>query len=150
MNYIVYTDGSAYTGDRSGGYAWLIVDENDVEETGGGYEVDTTISRMELMAVISALTKIMLLEDQQEHGSVVLVYSDSEYVVKGFMDKSRKRLKNVDLWDVLENLASWFELVHLEHIKGHAGHADNEAVDNLAGEFRQKAVEQIKNDRTSP
>jgi ribonuclease HI len=43
--------------DRTGGYAWKIVDENG-QEIGGGSEVDTTISRMELMAAISALEEI--------------------------------------------------------------------------------------------
>jgi ribonuclease HI len=97
---------------------------------------------MELMAAISALTFIMAAGSEEE--SVVLIYSDSEYVVKGFMDKTRARLKNVDLWNVLDNLSSWFELVHMEHVKGHAGHADNEAVDRLAGEFRQAAVQELK------
>lgn len=147
MNYIVYTDGSASVKDRTGGYAWLIVDEHGDEELGGGSEVDTTISRMELMAVISALDEICLWETKmpEDKGEgVVLIYSDSEYVVKGFMDKTRARRKNVDLWDELEEVATWFELVHLQHVKGHAGHVDNEAVDKLAGEFRQAAVESLK------
>jgi ribonuclease HI len=142
MNYLVYTDGSCSVKDRTGGYAWLVVDESGQEQLGGGHEQDTTISRMELMAAISALTFIMAAGSEEE--SVVLIYSDSEYVVKGFMDKTRARLKNVDLWNVLDNLSSWFELVHMEHVKGHAGHADNEAVDRLAGEFRQAAVQELK------
>lgn len=146
MNYLVYTDGSCSVKDRTGGYAWLIVDDEG-EELGGGYETDTTISRMELMAAISALQEILLWEDQgfEPSDSVILLLSDSEYVVKGFMDKNRARNKNRDLWDVLDNLASWFELVHMEHVKGHAGHADNEAVDRLAGEFRQQAVRDLNN-----
>ena len=151
MNYIVYTDGSASVKDRTGGYAWLIVDENGREELGGGSEVDTTISRMELRAVISALEEICLWEcktHENKGEGVVLVYSDSEYVVKGFMDKSRMRNKNVDLWLDLESTATWFELVHLEHVKGHAGHNDNEAVDKLAGEFRQAAVRSLNLNRS--
>jgi ribonuclease HI len=147
MNYLVYTDGSCSVRDRTGGYAWLIVDEAGNEHMGGGHEQDTTISRMELMAAISALTKIMLIEQEPSRAepldSVVLIYSDSEYVVKGFMDKNRARNKNVDLWNALDNLASWCELVHMEHVKGHAGHEDNEAVDKLAGEFRQAAVQEL-------
>src|SRR5688572_23774430 len=106
---------------------------------GGGYENDTTISRMELMAAISALRQI----DAWDDGDVVLIYSDSEYVVLGFMNKNRARLKNVDLWLWLEEEAAKFELVHMEHVKGHAGHVDNEAVDKLAGEFRQAAVREL-------
>lgn len=145
MNYIVYTDGSCSVKDRTGGYAWLIVDEAGNERMGGGYEQDTTISRMELMAAISALSSILFEEGENTVNSTVLIYSDSEYVVKGFMDKNRARLKNVDLWNVLDNFASYYELVHMEHVKGHAGHADNEAVDKLAGEFRQAAVQELNN-----
>lgn len=143
MNYLVYTDGSCSVKDRTGGYAWLRVDEHGEERMGGGHSQDTTISRMELMAAISALTAILYEEGENTENTVVLIYSDSEYVVKGFMDKNRARLKNVDLWNVLENFASYFDLVHMDHVKGHAGHEDNEAVDKLAGEFRQAAVRDL-------
>lgn len=148
MNYLVYTDGSASVKDRTGGYAWKIVDENGEEELGGGHEQDTTISRMELMAVISALNEILIWEEvghEDKPQGIVLIHSDSEYVVKGFMDNTRARNKNVDLWETLDHAASWFALVHMEHVKGHAGHADNEDVDNLAGEFRQAAVQELNN-----
>jgi ribonuclease HI len=146
VNYLVYCDGSASVKDRTGGYAWKIVDEDGDEELGGGSEVDTTISRMELRAAISALNEIVLWEllgHEDKPQGVVLIYSDSEYVVKGFMDPSRKRNKNGDLWESLDQAATWFELVHMEHIKGHAGHRDNEDVDKLAGEFRQAAVRSL-------
>lgn len=132
--------------DRTGGYAWLIVDDVG-QELGGGHEFDTTISRMELTAAISALQEILIWEQRSHEDrteGVVLLYSDSEYLVKGFMNKSRNRTKNVDLWLELEDLATWFEIVHMEHVKGHAGHGDNEAVDKLAGEFRQAAVQELK------
>lgn len=144
MSFLVYTDGSASVKDRTGGYAWKIVDGNE-EVVGGGSEVDTTISRMELMAVISALREINIwtLCGDGPNGEVALVISDSEYVVKGFMDKTRARNKNVDLWDWLEKEASHFDLVHLQHTKGHAADADNCEVDKLAGEFRQAAVDRL-------
>lgn len=148
MHYLVYTDGSASVKDRTGGYAWKIVGLNPPdEEVGGGSEVDTTISRMELMAAISALEEIniwCLCQPHENHGGVALVLSDSEHVVLGFNDKNRARRKNVDLWDRLEAAAACFELVHFEHVKGHAGHPDNEECDKLAGEFRQAAVESLK------
>jgi ribonuclease HI len=148
VKYLIYTDGSASVKDRTGGYAWKIIDFDPVdEEIGGGSEVDTTISRMELMAAISALEEIniwCLCQPHEQHGGVALVISDSEYVVKGFNDRGRARNKNVDLWLRLEAAAACFELVQFEHTKGHAGHADNEEVDKLAGEFRQAAVQSLK------
>jgi ribonuclease HI len=145
MNYLVYTDGSASVKDRTGGYAWKIVVEEGVEVIGGGSEIDTTISRMELMAAISALEYITAhIDSALLYPTVVLVISDSEHVVLGFNIKTRARKKNTDLWDRLERAAENFDLVHFEHVKGHAGHADNEEVDKLAGEFRQAAVESLK------
>lgn len=147
MHYIVYTDGSASVKDRTGGYAWKIVDEDGIEEIGGGSSVDTTISRMELMAAISALEEILLYElpNPGDKVGVVLVISDSEHVVLGFNIKTRARNKNRDLWGRLEKAAEHFALVHFEHVKGHAGHRDNEDCDKLAGEFRLAAVESLKN-----
>lgn len=149
MNYLVYTDGSASVKDRTGGYAWKIVDPLDDHDSlamGGGYEIDTTISRMELMAAITALEHIARHIDSALGLTVVLVISDSEHVVLGFNDKNRARRKNIDLWDRLEKAARNFDLVHFQHIKGHAGHADNEDCDRLAGELRQAAVESLKDE----
>jgi ribonuclease HI len=144
VNYLVYTDGSASVKDRTGGYAWKVIVAGG-QFIGGGSELDTTISRMELMAAIGALEFIIREVDSGlQYPTVALVISDSEHVVLGFMDKNRARNKNRDLWDRLEKAAGCFDLVHFEHVKGHAGHVDNEAVDVLAGEFRQAAVESLK------
>jgi ribonuclease HI len=85
--YIVYTDGSAWTGDRIGAYAWVIVDEDGNEVIGGASETDTTISRMELMGAIDALESV---RSSVAGPCVVLVYSDSEYVVFGITDRTRQ------------------------------------------------------------
>lgn len=119
--------------------------EHDSLAMGGGSEVDTTISRMELMAAISALEYITAHIDSALHyPTVVLVISDSEHVVLGFNVKTRARNKNRDLWDRLERAAENFDLVYFDHVKGHAGHKDNEDCDRLAGEFRQAAVESLR------
>jgi len=134
QEYLVYTDGSCSARDRVGGYAFKVISERG-EFTDGAYEYNTTISRMELKAVISALEYI-----QGEPDAVILVISDSEYVVKGFMDKTRKRNANCDLWDYLEELARQFAHVELEHTYGHVGTPDNEEVDKMAGAFRHQAL----------
>lgn len=137
QGFLVYTDGSCYTGDRIGSFAWVIVDENDEEVVGGRSEEDTTISRMELMGPIDALNAIMFAFGS----SVVLVYSDSEYVVKGITDRRRQRKKNVDLWDRLDDIVDRHELVAFEHVKGHNGDHYNEMVDKYAGELRRARQE---------
>lgn len=133
--YEVYSDGSCWTGDRIGSYAWVAIDGDGNEELQGGAEYDTTISRMELMGPLAALDWIY-----EERGpSVILVQSDSQYVVMGITDRSRKRKINEDLWDLLDAIVDAHELVHFEHVKGHAGDHYNEMVDDLAGKLRKEA-----------
>lgn len=149
MSFLVYTDGSCSAKDRVGGYAYKIVaayQDEDIEIVGGGSEVDTTISRMELMAAISALERLNSDAFWKRYDgipAVALVISDSEHVVLGFNIKTRARNKNQDLWERLEAAASEFDLVEFEHVKGHSGHTDNEECDKLAGEFRQAALQGV-------
>lgn len=132
--FLVYTDGSCWHQDRVGGFAFKVIDEDDKEYSGGGWELDTTISRMELMGPIAALDYIL-----EEFGpGVVLINADSEFVVKGFMDKSRKRNAHSDLWNWLDESAAKHVCVVMEHVRGHVGNADNEDVDALAGKFREE------------
>lgn len=128
----IYTDGSCSSRDRFGGWAWVAIDPLSHHSMEGGSESDTTISRMELTAPAEALTSIY-----EEHGpSVVLVISDSEYVVLGVQQSHRKRNKNVDLWLWLDEAIRLHEAVEFEHTRGHAGDEGNEMADKLAGEMR--------------
>lgn len=137
--YIVYTDGSCWTGDRIGAYAWVIVNEQNKERQGGDWEVDTTISRMELSGPIVALDMILMMCGP----SVILLYSDSQYVTMGATDRSRQRKKNVDLWNKLDWLVDQHELVAFEHVKGHDGDHYNEMCDELAGQLRKEGQHEV-------
>lgn len=142
MNVTIYTDGSARGNpDGPGGYGTILVyiDSKGIEherEYSAGYK-KTTNNRMELMAAIvglEALTK----------PCNVLLYSDSQYLVKAFNEhwleswikKGWKRgknepVKNIDLW---KRLLKAIELhqVTFEWVKGHNGHPMNERCDILA------------------
>lgn len=132
---LVYTDGSATVKDnRAGGWAYVALDSEDGLYEDAGGEVETTISRMELMGPIQALTYLSEL-----NVSSILLISDSQYVVRGFMDPSRARNKNNDLWDQLDSIAGLFPYVKFEHTPGHAGNHWNEIVDKAAVAAR-KAV----------
>lgn len=128
----VYTDGSCWTGDRIGAWAWVGVDPNGTDFGSGGSDVDTTISRMELMGPIDALEFLYELYGPCD----VVIHSDSEYVVLGITDRSRKRNKNGDLWDWLDEITDAHESVEYLHVKGHAGNHYNEIADELAGAYR--------------
>ena len=73
------------------------------------------------------------------------VYTDSTYVrdgitqwihdwkIRGWRGSNKKPVKNVDLWQELDEVASQYE-VQWHWVKGHAGHPENERADLLATE----------------
>lgn len=133
--FLVYTDGSCYTGDRVGAWAFVAIDVDGNEELQGEAAHDTTISRMELSACLAALLWLYA-----EYGpSVAMVYSDSEYVVLGITDRARVRRKNNDLWNELDAIVDAHEMVAFEHVKGHNNDHYNEMVDGHAGKLRKAA-----------
>lgn len=75
--YQLYTDGACSGNPGPGGYAALILenDNQELEEISGSEE-DTTNNRMELKAVIEGLKRV-------PKGSSVELFSDSTYVLKG-------------------------------------------------------------------
>lgn len=95
---------------------------------------------MEMMAWIKGLNTLA-----DHHGStVVVVYSDSQYVGFGVKDPGRNRKANADLWEKMDRAVARHEHVEFQHVKGHARKKDsnyneyNERVDKLAGDIRRK------------
>ncbi len=110
----------------------MVIDPSGFEESGGGSDVDTTISRMEMHGPIDALELIY----EACGPSEIVLYSDSEYVVKGITNRSRARNKNVDLWEWLDDITDAHTSVTYLHVRGHQGNHYNELADDIAGEFR--------------
>lgn len=130
---LLFTDGSSWTGDRSGGWAWVAIDCNDVEAHGMGGTSDTTNNRMEMTAWVKGLSAIY-----NAHGPCdIVVLSDSEYVGKGAMDPSRKRKANIDIWLDLDEMIRLHTFVGWQHVRGHTGNQWNELCDTLASEARK-------------
>lgn len=133
----LYTDGSCLGNPGPGGWAYVL-EWGDYRILGADGMAETTNNRQELYAVIYGLERI---EDKRKP---VIVYSDSEYVVKGvsqWMAKwkangwknARKReVVNRDLWEHLDGLLSEFDSVRFQWIKAHNGHEWNEYADELA------------------
>lgn len=130
----IFTDGSCWTGDRIGGWAYLALDVegNTISDSGGAR--DTTISRMELQGPIEGLLAIGLACGPSE----ILVYSDSQYVVFGATDRNRKRRLHNDLWDILDEVIDSHKYVEFLHVKGHADSEYNDQVDGMAGDARRR------------
>tara|TARA_B100000214_G_scaffold231637_1_gene168974 strand:- start:2824 stop:3252 length:429 start_codon:yes stop_codon:yes gene_type:complete len=131
----IFTDGACSGNPGPGGWgAILRYNQNEKELSGG--EISTTNNRMELMAAISALEA--LTKPVQ-----VSLYTDSIYLKDGitkwihtwkareWKTASKKPVKNKDLWIRLE---AAMEVHQIEWcwVKGHAGHVENEKVDQLA------------------
>src|ERR1700756_1040550 len=135
---VVYTDGSCSFKNGTGGWAFILMTEDETFEHSGA-EADTTLGRMELMGSLMALEYLSMIEANGR----VLVVSDSQYVVEGFNDKRRARNKHKDLWGRLEELAEPFQCVLFEHVKGHSGDFWNERADELAGAARKRLLETL-------
>ena len=133
----IYTDGACRGNPGVGGWGALLRFGN-VERTIKGAERNTTNNRMELMAAIEALAAL-------KRKIRVNLYTDSKYLKNGITQwlpqwrsrnwktASRRPVKNVDLWQRLEQLAAEHE-VHWAWVRGHAGDPGNEAADRLANE----------------
>lgn len=129
----VFTDGSAYYKDRSGGWGWVALDAYEGIHTASGRADDVTINQMELYAPMHALTILY-----NEVGACdILVYSDSEYVVLGCQNRDRKRNKNKAWWWELDEAIDLHNYVQFEHVRGHNDNLYNEMADDLAGKARK-------------
>ena len=133
----IYTDGACKGNPGPGGWGALLRMGKREKELSGA-EVATTNNRMELTAAIRAL------EALREPCDVDL-HTDSVYVIdgitkwihgwkkKGWKTAARKPVINDDLWRDLDLLRSRHK-VSWHWVKGHAGHPDNERVDQLASD----------------
>ena len=135
----IYTDGACRGNPGKGGWGAILVYGNTEKELSGG-ERETTNNRMELTAVISALSAL------KERCEVTLT-SDSKYVIdavtkgwavawkaKGWRKADKSPALNVDLWEQLLALLDQHE-VSFVWVRGHNGHPYNERCDALATAF---------------
>ncbi len=130
---IVYTDGSSRGNPGPGGYGAILKWGGTEKEISKGY-LRTTNNRMELMAVIAAL------ESLKKTNLNIIIYSDSQYIVKAVEQGWLKNWlatdfkggkKNKDLWLRYNELASQHR-VKFNWVRGHAENPYNNRCDRLA------------------
>ncbi len=132
---IIYTDGASRGNPGPGGYGAILKWGNHSKELSAGYR-RTTNNRMELMAVIAAL------EALKKESLNIVVYSDSQYVVKAVQEGWLKKWiatqfaggkKNKDLWMRYAELAKNHNIKFV-WVRGHADNPFNNRCDELATE----------------
>lgn len=131
----MFTDGACRGNPGPGGWGVLLRCKG-VERTLHGGESQTTNNRMELQAAIEGLRAL-------REPCAVSVTTDSVYVrngitswlanwkQKGWKTAGRKPVKNVDLWQALDEQNQRHQ-VEWHWVKGHSGHRENEIADQLA------------------
>jgi ribonuclease HI len=131
----IYTDGACSGNPGPGGWGALLRYGDTQKELSGGMN-ETTNNRMEMMAAISALESLNRPVD-------IDLYTDSVYLRDGitkwihawkarnWKTANKKPVKNIDLWQRLEHAVQTHH-IDWHWVKGHAGHSDNELVDELA------------------
>lgn len=141
-NVEIFTDGSCLGNPGPGGYGTLLRYKGHEKELSQGYKL-TTNNRMELLAAIIGL------ESLKEPCHVILT-TDSQYVKqgieswlanwkkRGWKTASKQAVKNKDLWQRLD-AANAKHQVEWRWVKGHAGHTENERVDDLAREAAESS-----------
>ena len=135
----IYTDGACRGNPGKGGWGAVLVYKGVEKELSGG-EPMTTNNRMELSAVIAALSAL------REPCEITLT-SDSKYVVdavtkgwarswqaRGWVKPDKSPALNSDLWEKLLRLLDYHQVTFV-WVKGHAGHPYNERCDKLATDY---------------
>ena len=138
LHVTIYTDGACSGNPGPGGWGALLRFGNHEKELSGSAK-ETTNNRMEITAAVMAFRAL-------KEPCQVNIYTDSEYLKKGITDwihnwkklgwrrgssGKTKPLANADLWKELDQAITDHQ-VSWHWVRGHAGHKENERVDNLA------------------
>ena len=131
---VAFTDGGCSRVKGVGAFAWrALTVTGEVAMHCQGF-MNTTNNRMELMALCDALATLPA-------ETPLTLVSDSLYCIDGmhhvagwlrhaWKTVDGKPIKNRDLWETVPGLTIGRDL-QFRHVKGHAGHPENEFVDSL-------------------
>ncbi|MDP3171213.1 MAG: ribonuclease HI [Polaromonas sp.] len=142
---VIYTDGACKGNPGPGGWGAMLTTDGKVKELFGG-ELATTNNRMEMTAVIEALSAL-------KRPCRVTLHVDSQYVLKGMTEwikgwkargwrtAAREPVKNVDLWQKLDALVTGSgHRIEWIWVRGHDGDPGNERADLLANKGVELAL----------
>ena len=133
----IFTDGACKGNPGPGGWGALLRMGGHEKEL-SGHAPATTNNRMELSAVIEALSAL-------KSPCEVALHTDSRYVIdgitkwifgwqkNGWKNAAKQPVVNIDLWQALL-IAIKPHKISWHWVKGHAGHPENERADKLASD----------------
>jgi ribonuclease HI len=151
----VYIDGAVRGNqfDKNlGAWGAILKYGDDTKELGGIIE-DTTNNICEITAAISALSNI------KNKDLETLVVSDSQYVVSGvnewskkwvengFKTANKKSVENIGLWRWLLDLVSKFSNITFEKCEGHSDHEWNNKADALCNRLLDEYEKEHSKDK---
>ena len=131
----IYTDGACSGNPGPGGWGAVLMYGEHKKELSGG-DASTTNNRMELTAVITALSIL-------KEPCAVTLYTDSQYIVSainegwvyGWQKRGWRRktgeVKNPELWQELMELLKRHKVTFI-WVRGHAENEYNNRCDELA------------------
>lgn len=147
----VYTDGSATTSDKPGGWAWVLLHNNQKIQQDFGRMENATNNDAELMAAIKGLEGAMdfYISNVSPGEPDVTLISDSEIILN--WANGTYNFNQKDKMALYENLRSLVRKlkVKTEWVEGHSGDEYNELCDKMANAARKSVVakETVKKNR---
>lgn len=157
----LYTDGGSRNhGNKLGqhvkandkaAWAYLIITTNNHRYEGTAGEWGATNNRMEVLALINALKRLLSLHLQDQ---IIIATLDSHYVLdpltkgwltswqrRGWKTASGKPVANRELWQQLLQLVLQFKHLQFDWTKGHANNVGNNRVDELLNQTMDQMKE---------
>lgn len=131
----IYTDGSATTKDKPGGWAYVIVVDGEKHSEGYGHLESATNNDAELQGAIEGLASAL---KNPIPGNHYVLVSDSEIILGWASGNYKfKQTKKLDKYNILKQLMSRLH-ASTRWVKGHSGNPHNERCDELANLGRKQ------------
>ena len=141
----IFTDGGFSIPKNKGGWAFIVVKDDDIVFEDFGTETNSTSNRMELTAFLRALEYVKHIDNDN-----VELFADSKYTVNGYNSwlngwrkndykkSDKKDIKNKDLWVKIDKLR--FPNLTVNWVKSHSKSKDklsiyNNIVDKLTRNY---------------